>query len=159
MGGFPQPVTGPLINAILYISTSLLGCISGIIIGCITPLVALIRGQLPPFLAPMVPFIMIGNGLLVVIYYFIASRKRNKSPIKQITKYIAILFASVLKFLFLSISFKIVAPLIISNDIPHKLTLLMSTPQLYSALFGGIIALIILEILFRSGLLEKYEFN
>jgi len=55
--GFPQMLTGPLVNAFLLLSTIFSGILSGIIIGLFTPWVALLRGILPAPLGPMVPFI------------------------------------------------------------------------------------------------------
>ncbi|MBA7583593.1 hypothetical protein ES708_25539 [subsurface metagenome] len=48
MGGFPQPITGPLVNTILYLAALLVGSWSGIIIGICTPVMAFMRGILPP---------------------------------------------------------------------------------------------------------------
>jgi hypothetical protein len=49
MGGFPQPITGPLINTVLYLSGLLVGSWSGIIIDIYTPVIAFTRGTLPDF--------------------------------------------------------------------------------------------------------------
>ena len=62
MIGLPQPVTGPAVNAMLLISGTYVGALGGIIIGLLTPLIAFARGILPPPLAPMIPFIMLGNA-------------------------------------------------------------------------------------------------
>ena len=164
IGGLPQPITGPLINAMLFITVTLFGYLSGIILGCVTPLVAIVRGQLPPLLAPMVPFIAISNGLLVLVYFFIEnnlkfSKKRKQNPFKRIELYLAIILASVSKFVFLSISIKVILPLILAHSIPNKLAILMTTPQLITALIGGGIALTIYEILFRAGVVTKYGNN
>ena len=52
MGGFPQSITGPIINTVLYLSVLLVGSWSGIIIGICTPVIAFMRGILPPPLCP-----------------------------------------------------------------------------------------------------------
>ena len=49
MGGFPQPITGPPVNTIFYLSVLLVGSWSGIIIDICTPVVAFVRGILPTF--------------------------------------------------------------------------------------------------------------
>jgi hypothetical protein len=49
MGGFPQPITGPLINTVLYLSALLAGSWSGIIIVICTPVIAFMRSILPAF--------------------------------------------------------------------------------------------------------------
>ena len=52
MGGFPQSITGPIINTVLYLSVLLVGSWSGIIIGICTPVIAFMRGILPSPLGP-----------------------------------------------------------------------------------------------------------
>lgn len=160
IGGFPQPITGPLVNALLFISTHLLGLVSGLALGTLTPAVAVIRGQLPPPLAPMIPFIVVGNSLLVTVYYMISQKMKfiiqnNKPPSKRIEIYIAMICAATIKYMLLSLAIKAVLPIIISKELPDKLVLAMTTPQLFTALIGGAIALVIFEILFRA----RYEFE
>ena len=149
MVGLPQPVTGPLINAMLYMTTILSGWLSGIILGCLTPIIALLRGQLPPAFAPMIPFIMVGNTLLVVVFHRFLT-KTKVTPIRRIKIYAGIIFASFVKFSFLSLSIKLLIPLIIAYDIPDKFAIMMTIPQFFTALIGGVIALLIYEILYRS---------
>ncbi len=74
VAGLPQPVTGPLINAMLLLTAVLFGNVAGVLLGCLTPGLALVRGQLPLALAPMVPFIAVGNALLVFIFIFISKK-------------------------------------------------------------------------------------
>ncbi len=56
-----QPVTGPIVNAILFIAVSLLGIEYALLIGLIPSVIALSTGLLPAILAPMIPFIMLSN--------------------------------------------------------------------------------------------------
>jgi len=56
--GLPQPVTGPFINFMLIVTTQIVSATGGAVLGCVTPALAVLRGQLPPPLAPMVPFIL-----------------------------------------------------------------------------------------------------
>ncbi len=161
MGGLPQPATGPLINAMLFISTALLGWLAGVILGFMTPIVALLRGQLPPLLAPMVPFISISNVILVLTWFFIKkkfklTKKINLNPVKQPGNYLAIVCAAMVKFLFLSFSVKILLPVLIAHDLPAKFVLMMTFPQLITAFIGGIIALVIYEMLYRVGMVSDY---
>lgn len=71
VAGLPQPITGPLINMLLFLTAAMLGWIAGVILGCLTPLAALIRGQLPAVLAPLVPFIATANAILVLVYFLV----------------------------------------------------------------------------------------
>ena len=76
MIGMPQYATGPLVNTMLYIGVTFVGILGGVIIGLITPIVAFWYGILPALLGPMVPFIALGNAVLVIIYGLV--RKCNK---------------------------------------------------------------------------------
>jgi len=125
-----QAITGPIINAILFISASFLGSQAAILIGLFPSLVALSAGLLPVALAPMIPFIMVGNAILVLVF--------NK--LKNRNFWLAIFSASSLKFLFLYFSSLIVIRLISQNAIAKQAALAMSWPQLATALAGGIIA-------------------
>lgn len=126
MGGFPQPVTGPLINTVLYLSALLVGGWSGIIIGICTPVIAFMRGILPAPLGPMIPFIALGNGALVVVF----------SILKGKNKIFGIIIASLVKYLIL---FTAVSYIV---DVPDKIAQIMSLPQLFTALSGGVIAIL-----------------
>jgi len=131
MGGFPQPITGPLVNAVLYLSALLVGSWSGVIIGIFTPLIAFMRGILPAPLAPMIPFIAIGNGVLVLVFFILMEKN----------KIIGIVVASVVKYLILSTAVRYVV------SVPGKVAQMMGLPQLYTALIGGGIALLAYQTL------------
>lgn len=126
MGGFPQLITGPLINTVLYLSALLVGGWGGIIVGICTPVIAFIRGILPPPLGPVVPFIVLGNGILVVIF----------SLLKEKNKILGIILASLVKYLVLYAAVNYVV------DVPVKIAQIMGLPQLFTAILGGVIALI-----------------
>jgi uncharacterized membrane protein len=148
MAGLPQPITGPLINAMLFITAILLGNFAGVVLGCLTPVLAIIHGQLPTPLAPMIPFIALGNVTLVLIYNNLA---REKSQISfSIKEFVAILLAAFAKFLFIYLSIKIILPFLLNVTIPEKISMLMATPQLLTALAGGILALIFTKILTKA---------
>lgn len=131
MGGFPQPITGPLVNTVLYLAALLVGGWGGIIIGICTPVIAFMRGILLPPLAPMIPFIAIGNGVLVLIFSLLM--KKNKI--------LGIVIASVVKYLILSTA---VGYLV---SVPSKIAQMMGLPQLFTALIGGGIALLVYKAL------------
>ena len=154
IAGLPQPITGPLINAMLILTTVFVGSIAGVTLGCLTPLLALIRGQLPAILAPMAPFISIGNALLVLVFFLIY---RNKFLIKKFREwqlYFALIVAAVIKFVFLFLSARILLPIVFRYEIPDKFIIVMSTPQLITALAGGFIAAVFIKILQKSGFLN-----
>jgi hypothetical protein len=126
MGGFPQPITGPLINTVLYLSALLVGSWSGIIIGICTPVIAFMRGILPALLGSMIPFIALGNAVLVVVF----------SLLKRKNKVLGIIFASLIKYAILTITVKFIV------GVPDKIAQIMSLPQLFTALSGGVIAIL-----------------
>ena len=73
--GLPQPVTGPVVNALLIIAVETTGVGAAMLVGMVTPLNALLAGVLPLPLMVMIPFIALGNALFVGI--FGALRTRN----------------------------------------------------------------------------------
>jgi len=153
MAGFPQPITGPLINMLLFITVTLLGWLAGAILGCLTPLIALIRGQLPAVLAPLVPFIAVANTVLVLVYFLIYSQiLKRTNLVKWLKIIIAVIFAAVAKYLFFILTVKIIFPFIVNFSIPDDVAIILMTPQLFTALLGGILFLILLNILNRAGL-------
>lgn len=153
IAGFPQPITGPLINMLLFITVALLGWIAGAILGCLTPLSALIRGQLPAVLAPLVPFIAVANTILVLVYfsiYYILLKHANL--VKWLKIIIAVIFAALAKYFFFLLTIKIIFPYIANFSIPDNVAIILMTPQLFTALIGGVLFLILLNILSRAGL-------
>ena len=133
---FPnQVLTGPIVNAILFISVVILG-IKGAALLALTPsLVALAVGSLPLVLLPMVPFIMAGN--LIMIYTFNYLRFRNY--------WSGVISAGILKYLFLYSTSFIVINLVIKKQLASSISLMMSWPQLATAILGGIIAYFFLK--------------
>jgi len=130
-----QAITGPLINAILLLTTSLAGPSAAIMTGLIPSVVALSRGLLPVVLAPVVPFIMIANAVYIIVF----------AQLKEKSFAGAVAAASVLKFGFLHL----VSQVLLAQLLPGKfLTIaskMMSWPQLATALVGGLIAWVALQ--------------
>ncbi len=142
MGGLPQPITGPLINTVLYLSALLVGSGSGVIIGVCTPVIAFMRGILPAPLGPMIPFIALGNGVLVFVF----------SLLKGKNKILGIILASLTKYAILAVTVKFIV------DVPDKIAQLMSLPQLFTALSGGVIAILAYKVLWVIGIDRAKEF-
>jgi len=130
-----QPITGPIINATLFLSTALIGVQAGILVALFPSLIALSVGLLPVALAVAVPFIITSNVILILTYNLL---KKNQL--------VAIITASVVKFLFLFSTSFIVARLITQKPIAQKAVAMLSWPQLITALTGGVIAWIILKM-------------
>lgn len=130
-----QMITGPIVNATLFVSTLLLGAEAGIIVGLIPSVIALSAGLLPSILAPMIPFIMIGNTILILI--FDAFKNKNY--------WLAIVTSSFLKFIFLYATSSVVVNLLLKKDVVQQVAMMMSWPQLVTAIGGGILAYLFLK--------------
>ncbi|NLA04181.1 MAG: ECF transporter S component, partial [Firmicutes bacterium] len=70
----PTPVTGPLVNLMLILSTAVIGTAGGVSIGLLTPWAALLLGIIAPVLAPAIPFIMLGNAVYCFCYGALAGK-------------------------------------------------------------------------------------
>lgn len=137
---FPnQFISGPMVNALLIIVTVMLGLRSGIILSFVPSIMALVGGLLPALFMPFVPFIMLSNIILVVIFHFL--RLKNY--------WLAATTASVVKFLFLTISSQLFFNFFLNQTLAKTAAFMMSWNQLYSALLGSIIAYAFLKIIKR----------
>jgi len=125
-----QWITGPIINAVLILATVIIGPMEAILLGLMPSAVALSTGLLPLPLAPMVPFIMIGNAVLVVFIHYM--RGQNYA--------LNLGVSALLKFSFLHFSVVFIMPNLLQNEIVSKLAVMMSWPQFATAVIGGMIA-------------------
>lgn len=126
-----QFITGPIVNATLFLAAYYLGSGEAVLIGIVPSVAALASGLLPAVLAPMVPFIMISNAILIVVFNWL--RKINFGA--------GAIVASLAKYLFLYIT----ATFVISKIMPQTLAakaglVMMAWPQLATALVGAVIA-------------------
>lgn len=148
MMGLPQVFTGPFVNMMLLLTTLFLGSLAGVTLGVITPMVALLRGQLPPALIPMVPFIAVGNAVLVLFFSWVC-RKDSKDSILlvKVRCWAGIIFGAIAKFLWLTTSVCFVLPAVLGIKLPDAVVAMMVMPQLFTALVGGVLALAIFKVL------------
>ena len=149
-----QLVTGSCVNAVLAITVLVAGLYSGLTVALISPVLAYLLGIAPQVLT--VPAIMVGNCVYVVLLYFLAG-KDSKKIVRQV---IAWAVAAVAKFAAL---YAIVVWLIcgvFSKGLlesgamkPPMLKMLPATfswPQLFTALIGGAVALLIVPVLRKA---------
>ena len=138
MLGFNQAITGPIINAILFLIAVFLGAKSAIIAGAFSATSALLRGVLigpfTPALAPMVPFIIAGNAIMILGFEF--AKKRHML--------IGIATGSLLKYAFISYA----AHAIVNSRValPAPILQAMGTTQFFTAITGGLIAYTLIKI-------------
>ncbi len=137
MMGLPQQFTGPAINAMLVISAVFVGPLGGTAIGFLTPWIAFLVGILPAPLAPAIPFIMLGNASLVILFYFIRKALKESLP----GEVIGIIFGAIVKFLILTLVVRYII------EVPPPIALMLQVPQLVTALTGGGFALVIVHAL------------
>lgn len=117
-----QFITGTIVNATLILSFFLLGYKSAVLLCFLPSVISLLLGFMPA--AIMLPFIMIGNVILV-------------SAFKLIKNYwIALFSGGIVKasLLFLTASIFISSPVVLS---------MMSWPQLLTAISGGLLTYLI----------------
>lgn len=140
-----QWITGPIINAIFILILFLIGIRSALVACLIPSLMALSGGLLPAILAPVVPFIMIGNVIFVlsIDYLYNASRSSVRGY------WLGVLTGAFLKFVFLYTSVTWITKLLLKQDLAIKVAQMMSWPQFATAMLGGVLAWVILKWLKR----------
>ena len=131
-----QIITGPLVNAILILTLLIFGVRHAIVIATIPSIMALSGGLLPVVLAPVVPFIMFGNMILILCVDWCCNNFKDKRK----GYWSGVILGASLKFLFLFLSVNIISGLLIKQELAIKVAQMMSWPQLYTALLGGVIA-------------------
>jgi hypothetical protein len=149
MVGLPQPLTGPFINFMLILTTLLISTLAGVAVSFITPLLAVVRGQLPAPLAPMVPFIIFANVLFVVIFGLVFQKKETGDFILWRSG-AAVALAALCKFALLYASARFVLPLLLGKKLPAALVSVMAFPQLLTAVIGATLALLFFRLLRRT---------
>lgn len=156
---FGQLVTGSCVNAILAVATLVGGLYSGLTIAVISPILAYLLGIAPQALT--VPAIMVGNGVYVALLYLLADRsgkKLWKQPIAWIVSAFAkfgVLHLMVCEILCGVMAEQLLASGTLKAPMVTKLTATFSWPQLFTALIGGAIALLIVPLLRKA--LHKNE--
>ena len=146
-----QVIVGSVVNATLIVAAYSCGVSWAVLLGTLTPMLALIIGQLPSPMAPFVPFIIIGNILFVLVFGIISNKVQS-------LKYIAIVIGAFIKFGFLYLAasklihvFKLGIP----PKVASKLIIMMGIPQLITALIGGFIALILVNALVKRKVMSS----
>lgn len=125
-----QWITGPTVNAALFIAAVILGPMRAILLGLMPSTVALSAGLLPLALAPMVPFIMLSNVILVLVFYYLY--KRNY--------FLALGLSAFVKFAFLHQTVTWLMSRMLEPKIVATLGVMMSWPQFITAVIGGLVA-------------------
>ena len=131
-----QLITGSIVNAVLFLAAAMLGWPAAVAIGTLPSLIAATSGTLPAPLIPMIPFIITGNAILIAVFYLL----KNKNY------WLGVLSASILKFFFLYSTSSVLFNLILPQKLVPQTALMMSWPQLITALAGGALAYLVISL-------------
>ena len=135
-------ITGSIVNLLLITSVMTCGLSSGLTVAVVSPVVAKFLGIGP--LWALIPFIAVGNIVLVFLWHFIGNR--NIGGKKYIAYIVALIVAAVAKFLVLYIGIvKIAVPIFWGLPEPQAAVIsnMFSIPQLITALVGGALAVVL----------------
>ena len=149
-----QLVTGSFVNAVLAVSVLLAGLYSGIAVALISPVLAYLLGIAPQILT--VPAIMVGNCVYVILLHFIAG-KDSKQILRQVAAWLAAaaakfaaLYAIVVWLICGVFSERLLASGAMKAPMVKALPATFSWPQLFTALIGGAVALLIVPVLRKA---------
>ncbi|NOQ68367.1 iron hydrogenase [Patescibacteria group bacterium] len=131
-----QWITGPIVNAVLILTLLKFGFRNAITLAVFPSLMALSGGLLPVVLAPVVPFIMISNMILISCVDWCCNNFKDKTK----GYWSGVIIGASLKFLFLFLSINVISGLLIRQEFAIKVAQMMSWPQFYTAVIGGVIA-------------------
>lgn len=149
-----QLVTGSFVNTVLAVTTLFAGLYSGITVAVLSPILAYLLGIAPQPLT--VPAIMLGNTVYVILLYFIAG-KDSRNILRQILAWLGSASAkfATLYFIVVWLFCGVLAqPLLASGTLKEPmlktLPATFSWPQLFTALIGGAVALLIAPVLRKA---------
>jgi len=117
----------------------LIGISEGITIAILSPLFAFLLG-FGPALPQILPVVILGNSVIVLLWYLIAARGDNKRILRMI---VSVVCAAIAKFLVLWLGVvKIVIPLLhIGNPQATVLSAAFLYPQIFTAIIGGAVSI------------------
>ena len=149
-----QLVTGSCVNVILAVSALVGGLSCGLTVALFSPVLAFLLGIAPQILT--VPAIMVGNSVFVVLLALLAD-KSGKNIIKQIVAWLvaavakfASLYAIVVWLICGVLSENLLASGVMKAPMLKALPATFSWPQLFTALIGGALALLIVPVLRKA---------
>lgn len=154
-----QLVTGSCVNAILAISVLLGGLGCGIAVALISPVCAFLFG-IAPNLITVLP-IMLGNSCYVVLLWLIAGKSFKplwKQPVALLTAAVtkfAVLYLLVVQVICglasgALLGQKLGETVLLAPPMLKMLPAMFTWPQLFTALIGGALALLIVPILRKA---------
>lgn len=141
-------VTGSIVNMMLIISVMTCGLMTGLSVAVASPVLAKFFGIGP--LWSIIPFIAVGNIILMVLWHIIGNRRFGKKLLPYI---VALVVAAIGKFLALYLGIVQIALPVFLN-LPEKqaaiIANMFSVSQLITASIGGVLAIAILPTLRKA---------
>ncbi len=153
---FGQLVTGSCVNGVLAITALLVGMSGGITVALISPVCAFLFGIAPNFIT-VLP-IMAGNVCFVVLLSLISGKPVWRQPVALAAAAgakFAVLYLLVVKVI-CGVAYsaflgkKLGDMVLLTMPMIQKLPAMFSLPQLFTALIGGGVALLITPVLRRA---------
>lgn len=126
---------GTLVNMTLIMATMTTGLWAGIIIGLVTPVVALIQGHIA--VPIMLPVTILGNLSIVALFYYFS----------KVNKYLAAAIASIAKWVVMFYGSKLFISIFVADLAPktvNKISAAANVPQIVTALLGSLLAILVL---------------
>ena len=149
-----QLVTGSCVNTVLAVAALVGGLNCGLVVALCSPVLAYLLGIAPQILT--VPAIMVGNTVFVVLLSLLAD-KSGKNIVKQVIAWIAAaaakfaaLYAIVVWLICGVLSENLLASGVMKAPMLKALPATFSWPQLFTALIGGAVALVITPVLRKA---------
>ena len=144
-----QYVTGSVVNMILIVSVMAAGIPTGLSVGIISPIFASLMGVVPGWQWPLVPFIALGNVMLVLVWHLIGKRSIVN---KYVTRCVTVGVAAIVKFLVLYIGIVQVMLHVLELQQPQivALSATFSITQIFTAIIGGILATLVLPVILKA---------
>lgn len=146
-----QLVTGSFVNAVLAVTTLVASLSGAVTVAIISPVLAYLLGIAPQILT--VPAIMVGNAVFVILLHFITGKGWVRSLAAWLSAAFAkfaTLYAIVVWLICGVFSESLLASGALKAPMLKVLPATFSWPQLFTALIGGGIALLIAPILRKA---------
>lgn len=149
-----QLVTGSCVNTVLAVAALVGGLSCGLTVAAVSPVLAFLLNIAPQ--AVTVPAIMVGNGVYVVLLWFLADRN-GKNLLRQGIAWLAaaavkagVLYLLVAKLICGILAGGLIEAGVLKAPMLEKLPLLFGWTQLFTALIGGAVALVICPVLYKA---------
>ena len=149
-----QLVTGSCVNTVLAVAALVGGLNCGLVVALCSPVLAYLLGIAPQILT--VPAIMVGNTVFVVLLSWLAD-KTGKNLVRQVIAWVAAaaakfaaLYAIVVWLICGVLSENLLASGTLKAPMLKALPATFSWPQLFTALIGGAVALLIVPVLRKA---------